>query len=127
MRSGNTYDVFCKNNVTGLQAVMLATFLKRDLRTGVSEPAVRKFSAKKVFLKNSQNSQEITCVGVSFLIKFRGSRLLCSQMFFKVGDLKNFAYFTGKHLCRSLALRSKANNFIKKRLQHRCFPVKQSF
>ena len=25
-----------------------------------------------------------------------------SQMFFKIGVLKNFAYFTGKHLCCSL-------------------------
>ena len=43
-----------------------------------------------------------------------------SQMFFKIGVLKNFAIFTGKHLCWSLL---QACNFIKKRLQHRCFPV----
>ena len=35
--------------------------------------------------------------------------------------LKNFAIFTGKHLCWSLFF--KVCNFIKKRLQHRCFPV----
>ena len=35
-----------------------------------------------------------------------------SQMFFKIGVLKNFAIFTRK-VC----------NFIKNRLQHRCFPV----
>ena len=40
-------------------------------------------------------------------------------MFFKVGVLKNFANFTGKHLYWSLIL----INFIKKRLQHRVFPV----
>ena len=33
--------------------------------------------------------------------------------------LKNFAIFTGKHLCWSLFL----IKFIKQRLQHRCFPV----
>ena len=41
------------------------------------------------------------------------------QMFLKIGVLKNcanFANFTGKHLCWSL--------FLKKRPQHRCFPVK---
>ena len=38
-----------------------------------------------------------------------------SQMFFKIVVLKNFAIFTGKHL--------KACNFIKKRLQYKCFPV----
>ena len=41
-----------------------------------------------------------------------------SQMFFEIGLLKNLANFTGKHLCWSLC------NFIKKRLQHRCFSVK---
>ena len=54
-----------------------------------------------MFLKNSQNSQETTCVGVSFLIKFGSSR---SQMFFKVGVLKNFAKYTRKYLNRSLFL-----------------------
>ena len=90
-----------------------------------------------------------------------------SQVFFKIGVLKNFASFTGKHLCWSLFLitlqvsqkimfsikdffskfdqicnflriwsyllkKSLMENFIfceacnavKKRLQHRCFPVK---
>ena len=50
-------------------------------------------------------------------------------MFFKIGVLKNFANFTGKHLLESLfekVASLKACNFIKKRLQHRCqvFPVK---
>ena len=35
-------------------------------------------------------------------------------MVFKISVLKNFAIFTGKLLCW--------NNFIKKRLQYRCFP-----
>ena len=43
-----------------------------------------------------------------------------SQMFFKIGVLKNFANFAGKHLCWN------ACNFIKKRLPHRCFFVKSS-
>ena len=39
--------------------------------------------------------------------------------------LKNFGNFTGKHLCRSLFLiKLQACNFVKKRLQHKCFPVK---
>ena len=53
---------------------------------------------------------------------FRSSR---SQMFFKIDVLKNFVIFTGKHLCRSLFL-IKLQTWrpvIKKRLQHRCFPV----
>ena len=39
------------------------------------------------------------------------------QMFFKIIVLKNFVSFTGKHLCWRLI------NLIKKKLQHRCFPV----
>ena len=40
--------------------------------------------------------------------------------------LKKFAIFTGKHLFESLSNKVpglQACNFIKKRLQHRCFPV----
>ena len=42
------------------------------------EEVVGKCSVKKVFLKMSQNSQENTFVGVSFLIKLQASSLkLC--------------------------------------------------
>ena len=41
-------------------------------------------------------------------------------MFDRKGVLKNFANFTGKHLCQSLFF----NKELKKRLWHRCFPVK---
>ena len=55
----------------------------------------------------------------------RSSRL---QMFFKIGVLKIFASFTGKHLCWSPLLMKlqawRSANFIKTRLQHGCFPVK---
>ena len=49
------------------------------------------------------------------------------EVFSKKGVLRNFAKFTGKHLCQSLFfnkvadLRSAA--LLKKRLWHRCFPV----
>ena len=42
-------------------------------------------------------------------------RSSCSYVLFKEGILKNFTIFTEKHLCRSF--------FFKKRLLHRCFPV----
>ena len=52
------------------------------------------------------------------------------QLFFKKGVLKNFANFTGKHLCWSLFFNKvaglRACNFIKKRLQHICVPVKSA-
>ena len=49
-----------------------------------------------------------------------------SQMFFKISHaLKNFAIFTGKHLCWSIFLinlvSQESCNFIKERLQHRYF------
>ena len=44
-------------------------------------------------------------------------------MFFKIVVLENFAHFTGKHLRWRIVL-IKIIKFIKKKLQHRCFPVK---
>ena len=41
----------------------------------ISEAAVRRCSVEKVFLEISQNSQEDTCVRVSFLIKLQASGL----------------------------------------------------
>ena len=46
-------------------------------------------------------------------------------MFHKKAVLKNFAIFTGKHLCWNLFFNKNAGlqgpSFIKKRLEHRCF------
>ena len=42
-----------------------------------------------------------------------------SQVFYKIHVLKNLEIFTRKHLCWSFFL----INFIKNRLQNRCFPV----
>ena len=55
--------------------------------------------------KKKSGNEAVVC-SQSFL---KSSR---SQIFFKKCAVKNFANFTGKHVC------------IKKRLQHRCFPVK---
>ena len=58
---------------------------------------------------------KISVMGVISTTSIKSSR---SQMFFKIGVLKNFAIFTGKHMCKSLFLiKLKACNFIKKRLQ----------
>ena len=49
------------------------------------------------------------------------------QMFCKRRCSKKFAHFTGKHLCQSLfliKLQAQVCKFIKKKLQHQCFPVK---
>ena len=49
------------------------------------------------------------------------------EVFRKKGFLRNFAKFTGKHLCQSLFLNKVAGlrpaTLLKKRLWHRCFPV----
>ena len=69
-----------------------------------------------------QQSRLIVMIFQHYFKTFRGSR---SQMFFKIDDLGNFANFLGKHLCWSLFLiKFQAYNFIKKRLQQRCFPKK---
>ena len=54
-------------------------------------------------------------------------RKSCSQVFFKIVVLKNFAIFTVKQLCWSVFL-SKVTlieqvTLSKKTIQHRCFPV----
>ena len=49
---------------------------------GHTRSSHEKFSVKKVLLEISQNSQENTCVGVSFLIKLQGSGL----QLYKKGD-----------------------------------------
>ena len=41
---------------------------------------------------------------VAFLEKVARCKSSRSQLFFKIGVLKNFANFTGKHLCLSLFL-----------------------
>ena len=53
---------------------------------------------------------------ISWLRKYRTIRSIRLQVFFKIGPLKIFANFPGKHLSCSC-------NFIKKRLQHRYFSV----
>ena len=49
------------------------------------------------------------------------------EVFCKKGVLRDFAKFTGKHLCQRLFFDKVAGlrsaTFLKKRLGHRCFPV----
>ena len=50
------------------------------------------------------------------------------EVFCKKGVLRNFTNFKGKHLCQSLFFNKVAGlrpaTLLKKRLWHRCFPVK---
>ena len=54
--------------------------------------------------------------------RVRSSRL---EVFCKKGVLRNFAKFTGKHLCQSLLSVAGLGpaTSLKKRLWHRCFPM----
>ena len=45
------------------------------------------------------------------------------EVFRKKDVLKNFAIFTGKHLCWNLFESLQTSNFIKNRHQHKCFHV----
>ena len=60
-----------------------------------------------------------------FFFKYNSEAAIrrCSS---KKGDLKNFAIFTGKLVLNFLLSKVtglKARNFMKKKLQHRCFPL----
>ena len=54
-------------------------------------------------------------------------RSSCSQMFFTIGVLKNFANFTGIDLCWSLFLIKLQANSVKTRPQHSCEISKYNF
>ena len=64
-----------------------------------TEAVAQRCSVKKVFLENSQNSQENTCARVSFLIKLQASA------------------------CNFIKKETQPATLLKKRLWHRCFPV----
>ena len=61
---------------------------------------------------------------MSYKLLHRSSHQRCSV---RKGILRNFAKFTGKHLCQSLFFNKVAGlspaTLLKKRLWHRCFPV----
>ena len=97
---------------------MLILVIRQSFQRGVySEAATGVVLPKKQSLKISQIRQVFdTCVGICD----RSSHWTCSV---EKGILKTFANFTGKHLCWNVLIHS-VKNFVKKRLQHRCFPVK---
>ena len=76
-----------------------------------------------MFSKNNYQSNEVVSKTL-FATKFRSSR---SEVFCKKVVLRNFAKFTGKHLCQSLFFNKVAGlrpvTLLKKRLWHRYFPV----
>ena len=76
-------------------------------------------------VNSKQHSYQVTVTRVftgteAYLRSSRSSHQRC---FLKKHALKNFAIFTQKHLCWSFFLTKLLFNFIKRRHQHRCFPV----
>ena len=63
-----------------------------------SSPKKPTFDIKR---RCTRDKKKRKIVEIDYDLKDRNS---CSQMFLKIGVLKNFANFTGKHLCWSLFL-----------------------
>ena len=63
----------------------------------------------------------------TFLIITVLLRSIRPEVFYEKSALRNFAKFTGKHLCQSLffnkVARLRTATLLKKRLRHRCLPV----
>ena len=96
------------NKIVNIQAIVLIHYLKEKYFK---------------FLRSNQRTQ--TKIFKMEIFHENTSRSIRSQMSFKIGVLKNFAIFTGKHQCWSLFFNKVAclQAFIKKRLQHWCFRV----
>ena len=78
------------------------------------------FKRKRLFWVNrSATLSKTNSADLFTTVHIRNNR---SLMYYKVGILKHFGKFVGKHLCLMESLFNQ--NFIKKRLKHRCFPVK---
>ena len=58
------------------------------------------------------------------LLKAQHQQKQPPEVFYEKVVPKDFVNFTGKHLCQSLFLDKLITTLLKKRLWHRCFPVK---
>ena len=100
--------VICAISVMWEMSVAKVNLAMREI--SVTRAVIRKKKGKRIC-----KGLKISVMGVISTTSIKSSR---SQMFFKIGVLKNFAIFTGKHVCNSLFLiKLKACNFIEKRLQ----------
>ena len=86
------------------------------------------FAKKKTYMFEGSNhallAVSFSCIVNKITWRYSSSY---SQMFLKIGVLKNFANFTGKQLRYNfylIKLKALSPATLLKRLQHRCFPVK---
>ena len=101
------------------QTNYLAVFAKPTFQINIRPGSIFLYLA----LKTLEVLKFTHCFLASFIVFGRSIR---SQMFFKIGVLKNCSIFKEKHLCWSLfliKLQPLACNIIKKRLQHKFFSV----
>ena len=100
----------------------MAAYFNLNINEILKELLVNKFNMildnQGTLMLNDQKFLHYTMNHRDLLGLFKSSHQRSSV---KEGVFKNVANFTGKHLCWSLL---QACKFIKKRLQHRCFPVK---
>ena len=82
---------------------------------------------KKILFYNISGAIQSNNISeILILFEYFGNMYPCHRRLRK-GVLRNFAKFTGKHLCQSLFFNEVAGlipaTLLKKRLWHRCFPV----
>ena len=78
---------------------------------------------KNMYLKSAENLSTnlfFSPQEVNQRFRTRSSR---PEVFCKKSVLRKFSKLTGRHLCQILFLIKKRLSLLKKRLQHRCFPV----
>ena len=90
---------------------------------------VRKAEEVRKYIANPKTERfRLACKLCYLQFEFQVCRSSRLQIFFRTGALKNFPMFTVKYLCWMFLFNKvaglKACNFIKKRLQHKCFSVK---
>ena len=104
--------------------ILFITSWCKSLSTPQCPLTMPKVNFNCIYISPPKSSTDLANSLVDLII-YRSS---CLQMFFKITVLKNFTNFTGTHLCWSLLLNKvsglKVCNFIKNRLQHRCFTKK---
>ena len=125
------YDIpkeWKQKGTLGRKGLMQSSILSSILMQSFTEQLIYFINGAFYFSLHLHESNAHTVIFLSVFSVDWTCRRSRSQMFFKIDVLKNFANYTGKHPCWSLFNKVeglKACNFIiKKRLQHRCFPVK---
>ena len=105
--------LFLTNHEWNLSAILSHTGFKLSSLTLKSDTSI--------------TSAKPNCENLFFFCSHKYARRSRPEVFCKKGVLRNFAKFTGKHLCQGLFSNKLAGlrpaTLLKKRLLHRCFPL----